>query len=871
MPTNEEFVNAIFGRDAAWCHVTDFPYDPGNIPKERHLHAWKGDYFSRYTFSPNTNQYFTISAFYCDDQGTARRRKALYRYTPCIVLDDVREKLSMDEVQKLPQPSWILETSPGSEQWGYILDEPCAERGRVENLLDGLVANGLAPDGRDPGMKGVTRYVRLPEGVNNKAAKLVNGQPFKCRMLEWHPFNTVTLEQLATPFNVNLDAARREQRVDGAAAVADHPLLQIPDLIHVKEVRSDGRFDITCPWVDEHTGADDSGAAVFTNDDGSIGFKCHHGACQHRSGRDLLRNLETQKPGFGSEFAGWKAVRAFKGLGESFISSDTDKYREAVDTFMEPLVNKMTQLVNDNFSFIDPVTPAAEPQVNGMEQMLDALRRERPTTPEARDISTQILKIVEELPQIEKVHWYDEVCDLMHWNKTDFKDILNDLRKQWYGEKIIDADFYNTVIFVKELNQFYDWTSRIFFSVEAFQNAFSHEDPEARKTALQDGQVQKVDRLDYAPKKPRTFIERNIVYGNTWYAEDEIPGYQGDVSRWLNHWDTLGWGQHRKHMMQWMAYTLLHPEEKINHMLLLGSGEGCGKDFLLYPLMKATGDNGMVISGEELLEPFNDYLLSTKYLHINETELGDRKEAVAVSNKLKPLATAPPDRLRVNSKNVKHVKVRNIINATMTTNSQMPIRLNGMSRRFYAVWSDLTTRDEYDQTLPEWEDYWEDRWDWMKQGGAEACVWYLRNCVDLSDFKPAAAPPMTEFLREIAESSKSPAQQTIEAFIRRGIGAFKADLVTSADAAATLKAGDLTAPDLMYCDSKAFTPNKVGAVMKDIQFCVKLRARRGLIESRPWAIRNTDRYKSLSTSDLLDEYEKQTLQARAATPLTIVS
>ena len=246
--TNDEFLSALFGPDKPFVHVTDFDYDPGNIPGDKDLAAWKGDYFSNYRMSNGSNQYFTISIFNPDDTGTARRRKALYLRTPVIVLDDVKEKLSMTEVSKLPPPSWVLESSAGSEQWGYILNEPCHDRSMVENLLDGLVANGLAPEGKDPGMKGVTRYVRLPEGYNNKQSKLDRGLPFKCKITTWSPFNRVTIEQLAEPFAVDLHAVRREARVDGAADVPDHPLLNAG--LHIKEVRSDGRFDITCPWVD---------------------------------------------------------------------------------------------------------------------------------------------------------------------------------------------------------------------------------------------------------------------------------------------------------------------------------------------------------------------------------------------------------------------------------------------------------------------------------------------------------------------------------------------------------------------------------------------------------------------------------------------
>lgn len=857
MLTNHEFLSAIFGQDLAWCHVTDFPYDPGNIPKDKHLIAWKGDYYSRYNLKPGTNQYFTISTFYADNEQQARRRKALYRHTPCIVLDDVKEKLSMDEVSKLPSPSWILETSLGSEQWGYILDQPCTDRSQVENLLDGLVANGLAPQGRDPGMKGVTRYVRLPEGTNNKAAKLVNGQPFKCHMVSWQPFSTVTLEQLAAPFSVDLNAVRREARVDGATDVSDHPLVNIPDIIHIKEIRSDGRFDVTCPWVTDHTGGDDSGSAVFTNGDNSIGFKCHHGNCQSRTGADLLRYIEGASPGFREKFESWKIVQSF-----ADVSSVT-----FLDQSLAPMVTESVT------SFIEPegVTPLAPVAVtsDGLTMLVDALRRERPDTAEARATAAQLLKAVDSLPKIDRNYWHDQCRDLMDWNQNIFKEILNDLRKNWYGEKTKDQMFYNDVIFIKEQNQFYDFSARIFYTPEAFQNSYAHEDAEARKIALQDGRVAKVDKLDYAPKNPRIFIEDGITYGNTW-VDNPAPGTPGDAEPWLKHFEVMGWEEHRDHILKWMAFTILHPDQKINHMLLLGSGEGCGKDFLLYPLMRAMGHNSEVISGEELLESFNEYILSTKYLHINEAELGDRREALAVSNKLKPLAAAPPETLRVNPKGVKAISVRNIINATMTTNSQLPLRLNGPSRRFYACWSDMNPRDENEQMKPEWMDYWEGMWNWMKGGGADICIHYLRNHVDLSDFSPAAAPKMTEFLRDIREQSKSPAQQTLEVFIRKRIASFKCDLLTSADMSETLRAGALVAEADMYQSPIWFTPTRVGMLLREMPQIVKFNSYKQNLRVRLWAVRNPDKYRAMDIELLYGEYERQMLEARSSTPLTIV-
>jgi len=453
----------------------------------------------------------------------------------------------------------------------------------------------------------------------------------------------------------------------------------------------------------------------------------------------------------------------------------------------------------------------------------------------------------------------------MRWSKADFKDILIDLRKTWYGEKISKADFYDDVVFVKELNQFYDWKSRIFFSTEAFQNSFSHEDAEARKIALQDGRVQKVDRLDYAPKQPRIFVEKGCRFANTWDDATQSVGVHGDAQRWTQHFDAIGWSEHRDHIEKWMAFTLRYPERKINHMLLLGSGEGCGKDFLLYPLIKAMGENHEVISGEDLLSSFNDYVLSTKYLHVNEAELGDRREALAVSNKLKPLAAAPPDTLRVNQKGIKPIKIRNIVNASMTTNSVMPLRLNGASRRFYAIWSELNPRDKNDNMKKEWLDYWEDRWNWMKGGGWQYVVWHLMNVVDLTNFNPSEAPPMTEFLREIKESSKSPMQQTLEQFIKKQHGAFRCNVLTSNDMGETLRAGAMTPADMMT-DPKFFTDKKIGMILKEIGTYKQVRCS----DARLWVIRDEEKYAHMTSTALYHEYERQMKEARGHSSLTVV-
>lgn len=289
--TNKQFLIPIFGDWAPWSHITSFLDDPMDIPQSRRGICWAGGYAKNTHLIPNSNQYICISLFGPDDEGKARRRKALFRATYCVVLDDVREKLDVEAAGRLPKPSWILETSPGSEQWGFILETPCTDRNQIDNLNDGLIASELAPDGKDPGQKGVTRYVRLPEGVNTKASRVAanGGMPPRCRMLEWHPERKVTMEALAAPFGIDLDAPRHQVSEGIGAEIPDHPVLQH---VHVHEVKASGEYLITCPWVDGHTGAADDGTWLKVVGNGSIGFKCHHGTCQGRTGGDFLKKLD---------------------------------------------------------------------------------------------------------------------------------------------------------------------------------------------------------------------------------------------------------------------------------------------------------------------------------------------------------------------------------------------------------------------------------------------------------------------------------------------------------------------------------------------------------------------------------------------------
>ena len=142
----------------------------------------------------------------------------------------------------------------------------------------------------------------------------VNGKhtpPFQCRMVEWSPELRYSVDELVDGLQLEMASAGRPKRQstrpaqerpsDGDPVWIPRPeengvLVALRDRGLYKAPLGDGKHDITCPWVQEHTGEVDGGTAYFEPDDNWPigGFKCLHGHCAERHVRDLLRFVDIE-------------------------------------------------------------------------------------------------------------------------------------------------------------------------------------------------------------------------------------------------------------------------------------------------------------------------------------------------------------------------------------------------------------------------------------------------------------------------------------------------------------------------------------------------------------------------------------------------
>lgn len=302
--SNGAFLRGVFGDDLGDERpvVVSFEGSPVSAPGKAWFgQPWVGNDDSDVGLPASANNYFSLAVFRPDEAGQYRRQKGRFHALYAVMLDDVGTKVAMDRLTLLP--SWLLETSLGNYQAGYLLREPLEDGNAADRLMNAIVNVGLC----DPGANGPrARLARLPVAVNGKHAP-----PFPCRVVRWVPELRYSVQELVYGLQLEIAQAERPLRqsargaqaqpVDGDPVWIPRPeenavLVALRERGWYKLPLGEGKHDITCPWVKEHTDVVDSGTAYFEPDDNWPigGFKCLHGHCAGRHIRDLLRVLDIE-------------------------------------------------------------------------------------------------------------------------------------------------------------------------------------------------------------------------------------------------------------------------------------------------------------------------------------------------------------------------------------------------------------------------------------------------------------------------------------------------------------------------------------------------------------------------------------------------
>lgn len=292
--SNEEFIKGIFGEISGTDRpiVVSFAGNPNTVGQ----HSWFGKPWvsGKTLLTNNYNNYVSFAAFRPDNEGKYRRQKKYFSGLFAVMLDDIGVKVEWDRITLIP--SWKIETSPGNFQIGFILDEPITDPVKSDSLLNSIIDAGLC----DPGSNGAcARLGRLPVAINGKHNN-ANHNSWQCRLSAWNPERRYSIQKIVDGLQIELKDYSRQKSSQSHKRIGqadpylndihiprsdENPVITaLKRSGHYKQPLGDGKHDITCPWVHEHTDQVDHGTAYFEpNSSYPIGgFKCQHGHCSDR-------------------------------------------------------------------------------------------------------------------------------------------------------------------------------------------------------------------------------------------------------------------------------------------------------------------------------------------------------------------------------------------------------------------------------------------------------------------------------------------------------------------------------------------------------------------------------------------------------------
>ena len=296
--TNKVFMGAVFHTLplGAYVYGTAFKQPPDLAPKG----VWFGGVITDRSLTKRTNYtrgdcntFYVVSSFFPDKDGNVYRRKANFAAAHIVTLDDIGSGPSakIPESKVVLPGSYVIETSPENCQVGYILSSPVTDADLFNRTVDALIHQGLA-SASDPGMRGVTRYVRMPVGINNKTKY---DPPHRHVLKEWHPERQYTLQDIIDAYGLDLAPPTPERSYSSVTIdIDDDPYVKVLSdlgLVLTGDIKDlgDGRqmLDILCPFHHEHSDRAEEGAAYFIG----AGFRCFHGHCENRTFKDVKRKL----------------------------------------------------------------------------------------------------------------------------------------------------------------------------------------------------------------------------------------------------------------------------------------------------------------------------------------------------------------------------------------------------------------------------------------------------------------------------------------------------------------------------------------------------------------------------------------------------
>ena len=210
--------------------------------------------------------------------------------------------------------------------------------------------------------------------------------------------------------------------------------------------------------------------------------------------------------------------------------------------------------------------------------------------------------------------------------------------------------------------------------------------------------MERVQDYSYHPGRDQIFTdERDFSCVNTYrrsYATADTTHVKKAMRLLKRHLvDLIKEPEYRRTVMDFIAYLVQHPGEKILWALLIQGVEGCGKGTIadLAAAVLGTTNVRRLEAGAALDSQFNDFAAGSQLVVFDEVRnVGENK--FRVMENLKPLITDPF--VELNRKYQRQRNVANVANYMLFTNHHDALPVSDDDRRFFILKSPLQTKGD---------------------------------------------------------------------------------------------------------------------------------------------------------------------------------
>jgi len=254
--------------------------------------------------------YFNASTCFPDDEGTMRHKRELFSAFHVLVLDDVGTKVAIDSLPPMlrDNPTYVIESSAGNFQYGYVLETPITDYGHAIALIQTAAMAGLT----DAGGLMATKIVRLPAGINGKNVDDKRMYPVTLRTMDG-PYWTPEALLIHINYELNAELVTWDKIVAGELAplarkyhtkylpmapisqAANGAIDPVLEWLYAEDmVLADSGSDwvtIRCPWGHSHTTGDDSAGytPIGRGDVYMRAFHCFHEHCADSHTKEFIQ------------------------------------------------------------------------------------------------------------------------------------------------------------------------------------------------------------------------------------------------------------------------------------------------------------------------------------------------------------------------------------------------------------------------------------------------------------------------------------------------------------------------------------------------------------------------------------------------------